>query len=250
MADQTTVQEIIDYYTNLLIIQYHNQPKARAEIALYIKELLANGILFDIQEGFNIDTAVGVQLDIVGKYVDLDRFYQGQNLNGYFGTVTYDQISYTGQTGFTDYTLGFTKVGQTLIYPDVLSDTLALNDDDFRFLIKLRIIQNNINHSHESIDKVVFDFFGTEAIPDSVGNMQMYYFVQAPAPAILLVAAQKDLLPRPMAVQLALITQQRAFFGFASYSYINPNIVGFTTYVNPAIPVGEMLTYSKVTIEA
>ena len=250
MADATTVQGIIDYYTNLLIIQYHDQPKAKATIALFIEELLANGILIDIENGFNVETAVGVQLDVLGKYVDLDRNYAGQNLLGYTSFVTYTQVSYPPQIGMTNYTNGFADIGQTLIYPDVLSDTLVLDDADFRFLIQLRILQNNMNYSHKSIDQVIYNFFGLTLVPDSTGNMQMWYFAQAPVPAVLTVAIQKDLLPRPMGVMLGLITQLNPFYGFATYSSIDPRIVGFTTYPTPAIPVGETLSYLDVAIEA
>ena len=246
----TDVTDLINYYQNLLIIQYHDQPKAQATIDLLVGTALASGILQDIQEGFNIDTAVGAQLDILGKYVDLTRSFQGQNLTGYFTFTNYsDPSTPPGKIGFTDYTQGFTKVGQFLIYSDYLSDTLLLDDTDYRLLIKLRIFQNNLNHSHEAIDSVMWNFFGDTVVPDSVGNMQMYYFVQTPIPAVITVALQKDLLPRPMAVQLALITQTKPFFGFCNYSGYSPAIVGFTSYTTPAIPVGETLTYSDVIFE-
>lgn len=250
MADLTTVDGIINYYVNLLIIQYNNKPKARATIYSIIEKLIASAILLDIKEAFNVDTAIGVQLDVLGKYVDLDRFYAGQDLTGFFALTTYtDPPSPAGKIGLTTYTLGFSKPGKTLIYPDVLSGTLSLDDDDFRFLIKLRIFQNNINFSHGAIDNVLFNFFGDQLIADSPGNMVMYYFAQFGLGAIIIVALQKDLLPRPMGVRLALIEQVRPFFGLATYSGYSSKIVGLTSYSNPAIPVGQTLTYDDVTFE-
>ena len=64
------IQNIINSYISLLIIQYANQPKARALIELFVGSLLADGIMFDVEQGYNLDTAVGVQLDIIGKYVE------------------------------------------------------------------------------------------------------------------------------------------------------------------------------------
>jgi len=86
MAAIETVNEIVDFYTNLLIIQYNQKPKARATIAAMVREMIANGVLFDIQDGFNLETATGTQLDILGKYIGIDRFYLDNEFNGaYFG---------------------------------------------------------------------------------------------------------------------------------------------------------------------
>ena len=57
MADVT---DLIEFYQNLLIIQYNEKEKAKATIGLLSETILADGILFDIRDGFNLDTAVGV----------------------------------------------------------------------------------------------------------------------------------------------------------------------------------------------
>src|SRR6202044_1518457 len=75
------------------IIQYHNKPKAQATIALLGDVMLASGILLDIEAGFDIDTAIGAQLDILGKYVGVDRYYSQENLTDFFAAVTYSQFA-------------------------------------------------------------------------------------------------------------------------------------------------------------
>jgi hypothetical protein len=72
-----TVLEIQEYYSNLLIVQYHNKPKAKAEIEAWIKSLIASNVIFDVRDGFNLDDAVGVQLDILDKYIGVGRYYEG-----------------------------------------------------------------------------------------------------------------------------------------------------------------------------
>lgn len=245
------IDDIVSYYSNLLIIQYNDKPKAKALIELCVRELLANGILFDIREAFNVDTAIGVQLDVVGKYVDLDRFYAGQTLLGFFSLTDYNEFPLDpDHIGFTDYTEGFDKVGRTLTYNDYLSNNQALNDDDFRTLIKLRIIQNNVNHSHKVINDAIYTFFGDTLFPDSVGNMVMWYFYEGVLPAILTAAFQKKLLPKPLAVRLgALIVHSRPLFGLASYEHgIPPGIEGCTNYTAGFDSKGEMLTYNKAMV--
>lgn len=246
MADVT---DIIEYYSNLLIIQYNQKPKAKATIEAFVNELLASGILFDIRDAFNIETAVGVQLDILGKYVDLDRFYQGQTLEGYFSFIEYDEVVSppADRIGFTDYTDYETKDGDWLIYSDVLSEDLELNDEDFRFLIKLRIIQNHSNHSHKSIDDNIFAFFGSDVRADSAGNMLMYYFVPRNKSAIISVALQKEILPKPMGVGLRYaIEGDEDFFGFATYSETPPLNVGFANYSDYDTKEGDTLRYKNL----
>ena len=66
------------YYSNLLIMQYHGKPKAKATIEKSVA-LLPDDIILDVINGFNIETAVGKQLDILGEYVGVDRYYLVDN---------------------------------------------------------------------------------------------------------------------------------------------------------------------------
>ena len=92
-----SVQSLIDYYVNLLIIQYHNQPKAQATIALFIQELLVNNLAFAVQNGYQLvpssdnPGAVGKQLDVLGKYEGIDRFYRQLDLEDYFSLIAYNE---------------------------------------------------------------------------------------------------------------------------------------------------------------
>lgn len=68
-----TVQEFKDYYTNLLIIQYKRLDRAPAHIEALVSLLAILDVISDVEGGFNIETAVGVQLDILGKYIGYQR---------------------------------------------------------------------------------------------------------------------------------------------------------------------------------
>ena len=67
------MSEYTDYYADLLILQYKTQPKARATISALTEKVIADGILLDVINGFNLLTAEGKQLDILGKYIGLSR---------------------------------------------------------------------------------------------------------------------------------------------------------------------------------
>jgi hypothetical protein len=253
MAD--SVEDIVEYYVNLLIIQYNNKPNARATIESFVRSLIANGILFDIRDAYAVETAIGVQLDVIGKYVGVNRFYKIQDLVDFFALTDYvevdpdslDKFGFTDYADFEDY-----QYNGTLNYKSVLSQTNRLEDDDFRVLIYLKILQNNINHSHKSIDDAVFDIFGSAIRPDSLGDMEMYYFIDENLSAIIKASLAKNLLPRPMGVQLTLITGvSEPFFGFATYTNPaeNPFTLGFTDYAAYDTSEGQMLIYNQVEVQ-
>lgn len=228
MATQEEIDSIVNYYADLLIVQYNNKEKAKATIELFVRELIASGILFDIRDAYDVETSVGVQLDTVAKYIGVDRFFTVQDLSGFFAFAEYDDVGLPGdKIGFSDYTDFETKEGDWLTYAAIISQGFELTDDEFRIIIKLKIAQNNINHSHGSIDDSIFAFFGDTVVPFSTGNMQMTYLIPEDLTPIITVAIQKEVLPRPMGVELTTTTDFPGIFiveGRASFE----NSVTFT----------------------
>lgn len=76
------------YYSNLLILQYHNKPKAKATIEATVG-LLPDDLILEVINGFNIETAIGKQLDILGIYVGVDRFYDNEGVMESLGDEDY-----------------------------------------------------------------------------------------------------------------------------------------------------------------
>lgn len=191
------------YYSNLLILQYHDKPKAKATIEAVVS-LIPDDLIQEVTNGFDIETAVGKQLDILGEYIGVDRYY--------------------------------TEDGEIKV----------LDDEDYRIILKLKAISNTSNLSHKSLDESLYDFFKNSIRMDSVGNMEMTYFVPKNKTPIILAAIQKEVLPRPMGVRCSYIIEyDKKFFGFCTYE--NQSSVyktGFRTYNDPD-KQGEMLTYDK-----
>lgn len=86
-----TTQEIIDYYADLLILQYVGQPKAYATVQAVVRGVIMDQMPVAVQNAFEIGTAVGVQLDILGKYVGVTRY--GNGFNG--DPITLDDADFT-----------------------------------------------------------------------------------------------------------------------------------------------------------
>lgn len=122
-------------YADLLIWQYRNKPKAVSTIKLF-ENIIGQGFvdLYRLQDVLNIETATGHQLDLVGKHVGQFRVINGYQLRKFFGFRN------------SPNALGFSKkrLGGAQWYRkrDPLSDSVRLSDDDYRFLIKCRILKN------------------------------------------------------------------------------------------------------------
>lgn len=62
-----TTQELIDYYANLLILQYIGQPRAYATIQALVEPTIMDQLPITVQNAFDLETAVGAQLDTIGS---------------------------------------------------------------------------------------------------------------------------------------------------------------------------------------
>jgi len=243
------LESTIEYYTNLSIIQYNKLEKAKATIDLHVRTLLSDNIASQVQDGYSLDTAVGVQLDVLGKYIGTDRFFSSINTTGdFFGMTSYDTLGSDTTVGFTDYANYLTDSGGFLTY-NSLFGAGTLDDEDYRFMLKLRIVQNNSNHSNGEIDEGLFSFFGTDLVLSDTKKMQIFYFVSGANLNLAVIAFSKGLLPRPMGVGLGgLIKRDKKMFGFTNYNAtaIPSTITGFTNYTDGFTKEGEILTYDKV----
>lgn len=193
MATKASSQDIKDYYANLLIIQYRNLPNARGTIESLVGESYADGISLDVLNAFDLETAVGQQLDILGKYIGLSR-----------------QVN--------------------IFLPN---QTTRLNDDDYRTLLELKLITNNGRASTGEIKKSLYELFPDTIRVYDNRDMSYTYFVSDTLQDLMKVIVSEELLPLPMSVDYRLIFVSKdvtKFFGFSNYTGINNNPNGFTRY--------------------
>lgn len=99
------MNELIRFFTNLLILQYRNKPKAKATIETLATNLFSNdtdGIFpLDVENAYDLDTASQKQLDVIGKYIgyssDVDIIVDNN-----FKYAEYDD-SVNPDTGYSEY---------------------------------------------------------------------------------------------------------------------------------------------------
>lgn len=103
-----TLTEYLDYYNARMAYQYADLPRASANIRNYVAQAVADNFLESVQNAFTIDTAIGVQLDTIGKYIGVSRIVNVPLATPYFGFWDYEELDPSEQNpnGFYDYSYG------------------------------------------------------------------------------------------------------------------------------------------------
>lgn len=150
-----TFQELQQYYVGLLILQYAGLPKFTQFIQLVCNSALMDGLLLEFPAAFNLQTAVGAQLTLLGQMVGAPR-----NVFGIAPFATYFNFTiYAGSptsVGFNRYS---TLVDASNIDRWQVDATYTLTDFELRNLIYLKIIFNNLSNSFSQLKNALYLYF-------------------------------------------------------------------------------------------
>ena len=80
---------LTQFYSGLLAYEYRGLPNADRQMQLYVKQFIADAFASEVQDAFNLDTAIGAQLDIIGKYAGVPRNIGTPDPQGFFGFWSY-----------------------------------------------------------------------------------------------------------------------------------------------------------------
>lgn len=243
-----TTDELIDYYANLIIMQYALQPNATATVRAYIKQVVADQIVSQVGNGFNLpyepgalsDTAVGAQLDAVGTYVGSQRQIFGSDITRqYMLMPSYGDSDADTDPGFGIY--GSPVTWFFITYQDEELPIYTMNDSELTRVIQFRARMLNMFESIEAIDDLLFAFFGYNAAVFESGNMFItYLFLEDDPDSLSRLLVDTNSLPRPAGVRLLVIHAGSisGFFGFQEYNQaLNNTFVGFGLYGTPQLGV-------------
>lgn len=237
---------LIDYYKNLLILQYRDKPKANA----HIEALLKAGVIFDIatavREGRNIETAVGAQQDVLGRILGVSRTITGTTFSrNYFGFMEYGDVA-----PFSFYPM--LKYGEAAPdaqfrdYEESNQSLYDLTDEEFRVIQKLAVVRNVSNASVKSIDDIINALFGAECyFIDRMNMTVVSYMVGSKWSRVFGIAKSENLLPNPAGVgtSIVVVPDINNIFSFSLYGGSAPAFAaGFSEY--GTTPAGCMASYS------
>jgi len=214
-----TTDELIVYYTNLLIVQFRGQPKARATITALVTQAVADSIFMQARDSFDIDKATGLQLDLIGRLVGVSRYYYTAAFpdRNYLSFQPYSNWSggaVVSGYGFSTYAaLDVPQYAER--YSDLIDSLGTLSDIDYRKMLRYQIKINTMNVSLENIDDLLWTTFGLNPDGDNIfyaeDNMNMtmniHHYTHASTDNDSFIQAVRDnmIFPKMAGVAVALV---------------------------------------------
>lgn len=200
------LNNIKNWIKDLIIIQYRQSAKNRALIDLLCDLIFANNLILKIRDlCLSVEKSTGAQLDVVGKWLGIDRFYNGIDLwtHPYFALPYYENVAISSysefQGGFSTYENFESHEGGFLTYEtwqDVRTRVNAIGDEYFRHLIKLKIIHNHINQTCKNIDEAIYTW-SNGMVYTTWDTMQVTYHYDESYKNVMTLANYKGILPHP-----------------------------------------------------
>lgn len=227
MPDYTQdIQDVKTYYADLLILQYRNKPKARETIKIGADIYLGDGIIFQLQDILDIDTAEGPQLDIIGKILDCPRVVQG-----IYNDMIFFQF-YDGPDSVGFSTVGNPQGGNFRTIQNYNQSEYSLPDNDYRFLLKFKSAVNVMRGSERGIDEALWNVFQGDVLLKNNHNLTITYIVSAERTLAALAAKQLGYYRAPEGIganYVLRVPSPSQIFGFNRKGIMNKTVVGFST---------------------
>lgn len=202
-----TTQEFIDAYKALLILQYSSLPNALGTIDAFIASLVQNQIISQFRDAWNIDTAVGVQLDMLATYRGLSRTVFGVTPGNYWSLVEYSDASPGSYFGWAEYN-DPDPDWNTEQYNDIVGVSYKLSDSQLRRLIELKAQFDSSPITLRDLDNILYAFFTVYANVVDNEDMTMIYQHQLIDPDVdqlFQIAALAGIFPHPAGVAVSVV---------------------------------------------
>jgi hypothetical protein len=195
-----TLHASVDYYAGLLITQYRGLPRASATTAILSKQAVGDMLINSVASAFNLRTAVGAQLDIIGKYVGITRYQQASvSSQPWWGYIRY--AGGGNPIGYRRYAGGANTTGLWLRYSYSSQPNTAISDASYAALILLKIMVNQSHAQMNDVQQYIYNWFpGLITVQDNL-NSSLTYAVSNSIP--LTTTVLQSVLPRPMGMSIS-----------------------------------------------
>lgn len=183
---------------------------ALSKLAAQVQDL--EDALLSVQQITDIDTAAGVNLDVIGDIVGVSRYIPNSLLIPFFG---FDDTAAGNIFGEEENpSLGARFRDEDEPY----TATSVLGDPEFRLLIRAKILKNHAIGTNEDIlAGMQYIFQGALNVVEDVGGMKIRAGIGRNLTLIeQTLISTLDLLPRPNGVRISNVVtfQPSAYFGF------------------------------------
>jgi hypothetical protein len=133
-----TDQDLIEYYSNLLILQYQTD-KIKSHMNAILKPLVIFELIQSVKTGYDVETAIGIQLDSLGKIIGLGRNLTDGETTTPLGDIDYRKyLKFKIIKNFSNYSL---RSIDTMLYNFFLNKVKCI--DNFNMSAKY-IIYNDL----------------------------------------------------------------------------------------------------------
>lgn len=208
-----------DDYLALVTAQHRDKPKFAAMIRALVEPVVAQqAFIKHLPVDFDLDQAIGVQLDVVGEWVGRSRFVKTPIAGAWFT--------------FDDDLRGFDRGVWQGPY-DTASGITRLDDDTFRTLLRAKIAANNWDGTLPAAKaalEIVFPDGETHLVITDNQDMTVTFGVAGVIPSALFIALLSDgylpLKPEGVRADYLITTVDGPLFGF---DVENDLIAGFDT---------------------
>lgn len=206
------LDKLKNWAKDLLIIQYHEAIKNKQLIELMVELIFANRLIEQIRDlCLNLKQSIGVQLDVVGKWLGINRNYSGEYFEKVrFALPSYSQIKtstyFPAQGGFSNYTNFETLNGGFLMYKEWYETFSAVNklgDELFRKLCELKAIKNAIAYTNKNISEAIYKWSNGDVYV-TWGDMECTYHYPVSYYQLMNIANDKKVLLAPSGVKIIL----------------------------------------------
>ncbi len=217
------LEDVKNYYADLLILQYRNKPKARETIKTGVEIYLADGLIFQLQDVLDIDRVEGFCLDLIGKILGASRKVQGLLIDR-----KYFSFEREGALGFS--TKYKTSDGMFKNHYNSTLSFYSLGDDDYRILLKFKALANIQRASMAQMDENLWNTFKGDVLLENNQDLTITYIVANKLNIALLAALKKGYLKAPIGIGMSYILEvpyPTKIFGFQRKH--KTNAIGFST---------------------
>ena len=189
-------------YSALITSEHNTKPDFMAWVdTLCGSAASITASILAIPAAFDLDNAVGAQLDVVGQWVGQARTVNAVLIVGFFGFDDDVAAATFGEEGNISIGGPFYEEGAPFEGSTVLGDT------DYRTVLRARIVRNQSHGTLADIENALEFIFGSPAqVADAGTNSLAVTVVNPITPTDQSLLRTLDILPRPAGVAIGSIT--------------------------------------------